>query len=61
MDYYADYLDLAQQENNDKWDVIGNYTWPNPVVYNTYEEEVAHLKNWYIQRMNWLDTALNEL
>lgn len=61
MDYYADYLNLAQQENNDKWNVIGNYTWPNPVVYNTYEEEVEHLKNWYIQRMDWLNTALNEL
>ena len=61
MDYYADYLDLAQQENDERWDVTGNYTWPNPVVYDTYEEEVEHLKNWYIERMNWLEGAINYL
>jgi len=61
MDYYANYLKYAQKENDDRWDVIGNYAWPNPVVYNTYEEEIAHLKNWYIKRMNWLDTAFKGL
>jgi len=61
MDFYANYLKLAQKENDDKWDIIGNYAWPNPVVYDTYEEEVEHLKNWYIKRMNWLDTAFMAL
>jgi len=61
IDFYANYLKLAQKENDDKWDVIGNYAWPNPVVYDTYEEEVEHLKNWYIKRMNWLDTAFMSL
>ena len=61
MDFYANYLDLAQKENDDKWDAIGNYAWPNPVFFDTYEEEVLHLKNWYIKRMNWLDTAFKSL
>jgi len=61
VDYYADYLSLAQEENNNKWGSIGIYVWPNPVVYDTYEEEVAHLKDWYETRMNWLDTAINNL
>ena len=61
MDFYADYLSLAQEENNDKWNTIGVYVWPNPVVFDTYEEEVNHLKNWYTERMNWLDTAINNL
>jgi len=61
IDYYADYLSLAQEENNDKWNTIGVYVWPNPVVYNTYEEEVSHLKNWYTTRMDWLDIAINNL
>ena len=61
MDFYADYLSLAQEENNNKWNTIGTYVWPNPVVYNTYEEEVNHLKNWYTTRMDWLDTAINNL
>ena len=61
MDFYANYLSLAQEENNDRWNTIGTYVWPNPVVYNSYEEEVNHLKNWYTERMNWLDTAINNL
>ena len=61
MDYYADYLSLAQAENNDKWNTIGVYVWPNPVIYNTYAGEVLHLKAWYIERMAWLDTAINGL
>ena len=61
MDFYANYLKLAQKENDDKWDIIGNYAWPNPIVYDSYEEEVEHLKDWYIKRMNWLDTAFKSL
>lgn len=61
MDYYSNYLFEAQEENDNKWNTIGTYVWPNPVVFNTYDEEVEHLKNWYIERMNWLDGAVNAL
>ncbi len=61
MDQQADALKWAQQENDEKWGTIGTYVWPNPVVLDSYDEEVAHLKNWYTRRMNWLDTALKNL
>ena len=61
MDFYANYLSLAQKENDDRWDIIGNYAWPNPVVFDTYEEEVTHLKSWYTKRMNWLEIEFNKL
>jgi CotH kinase protein len=61
MDFYASQLNLAQKENDNRWNIIGNYAWPNPIVYNTYEEEVEHLKEWYTKRMNWLDTAYKAL
>jgi beta-glucanase (GH16 family)/spore coat protein CotH len=61
IDTYAAQLKWAQQENNDKWQTIGSYVWPNPVVYDTYQEEVEHLKDWYVRRMNWLDVALDGL
>lgn len=61
MDYYAHQLRWAQYENDEEWDVLGNYIWPNPVVFNTYQEEVDHLKTWYTQRMDWLNDAFNEL
>jgi len=61
MDFYANYLKYAQEENDIKWNVFGNYVWPNPVFYNSHQEEVYHLKNWYTTRMNWLSIAFNSL
>ncbi len=53
IDFYANYLGEAQNKNNGKWQTIGKYVWPNPVVFNSYQEEVIHLKNWYSTRMDW--------
>lgn len=61
IDNYAKQLHWAQEKNNEKWHLFGNYVWPNPVYFNSHKEEVDHLKNWYTKRMNWLDTALNKL
>ena len=61
IDAYAEQLQWAQQENNDKWQTIGQYVWPNPVVFDTYQEEVDHMKEWYVNRMNWLESALDSL
>lgn len=57
LDDEAAYLRWAQVENNNRWDVFGNYVWPNPVVYGSHYEEVEHLKEWFITRMNWLNDA----
>jgi hypothetical protein len=61
IDEHANNLKWAQQENDNKWQTIGIYVWPNSVVLNSYDEEVEHLKNWYVERMNWLDGAFAEL
>lgn len=61
IDAYAIKLNLAQQENDSKWGTLGEYVWPNPVVFDTYNEEVTYLKTWYSQRMTWLDSALKNL
>ncbi|MGB5322524.1 CotH kinase family protein, partial [Lutimonas sp.] len=61
MDYYADLLEYSQYENDQKWDLFGRYVWPNPVVYDTHQAEVDHLKTWFKERMNWLDAAYKEL
>jgi spore coat protein CotH len=61
IDAYAIKLNLAQQENDDKWETLGKFVWPNPVIFDTYNEEVTHLKTWYSQRMTWLDGALKNL
>lgn len=61
VDEYAEKLRFAQAENDAKWQTIGVYVWPNPVVLDTYDEEVARLKFWFNTRMDWLDNALNQL
>jgi hypothetical protein len=61
IDQHAEKLIWAQQENDDKWQTIGTYVWPNPIVFNSYGEEVVHLKSWYVKRMNWLESALSSL
>ncbi|PLW95702.1 MAG: hypothetical protein C0593_13505 [Marinilabiliales bacterium] len=57
IDDQADYLRWAQQENDNRWDLFGNYVWPNPVVYNTHIQEVNYLKYWFNERMKWLENA----
>lgn len=61
IDSKAEHLHYAQQENDLKWDIYGNYIWPNPVVLDTYEEDLAYLKTWFIERMKWLDEAYAKL
>lgn len=61
MEAHAEKLKWAQQENDSKWRTIGVYVWPNPVVFSTYDAEVKHLKSWYVDRMNWLENAYNNM
>jgi hypothetical protein len=61
IDAYAEKLKWSQQENDEKWHTLGVYVWPNPVVFDTYAEEVEHLKTWYTARMDWLGNAINNL
>jgi hypothetical protein len=42
--------------NNLIWKTFGVYVWPNPVWYNTYEEEIEYLKQWVSVRLEWLKT-----
>ena len=58
---WAEELELSQAENNRIWQTMGRYVWPNPVVYDTYEEEVAHLEDWLDTRMDWMKEALERL
>lgn len=55
IDNNAAYLDQSQSLNYDQWQTLGVYVWPNPVWFDTYEEEVEQLKFWLSQRMSWLE------
>ena len=63
IDSKAEMLNLAQQENFEKWQILGVQVWPNRLdrVFDTYEEEVSSLKQWYESRISWLDQAIGSL
>ena len=48
----------AQERNFDRWPVLGEYVWPNNYIGNTYEEEVDFLKDWLIERLDWMDANM---
>lgn len=55
VDSLAQLVSEAQVRNFDKWPILGEYIWPNYYVGQTYEDEVAFLKNWIHDRLNFLD------
>ena len=58
IDSVASVLDEAQQRNYERWNILGQPIWPNYFIGITYISEIEHLKNWVINRMEWLDTNL---
>jgi len=54
-DSLTNLLQEAQVRNFQKFDVIGQYTWPNFNISNTYDGEVLWTRNWILNRLLWLD------
>ena len=55
IDNQAITLNEAQSRNFERWQILGNYLWPNAFVGDTYEEEITYLKNWTTERLIWMD------
>ena len=48
----------ATSRNFERWDILGQYVWPNDFVGDTYEEEVDFLKTWLTTRLTWMDNNM---
>ncbi len=66
-DMILDYIDslvasLEQpvRKNFNRWPVLGQYVWPNELVFDTYEEEIGYLKQWLTDRLQWMDDHIPE-
>jgi len=57
VDSFATILNQAQERNFERWDILGEYVWPNYFIGDTYTEEVDYMKNWIEHRVVWLDDA----
>jgi CotH kinase protein/Secretion system C-terminal sorting domain len=61
IDSVAAVLDESEQRNFVRWPVLGKYVWPNYYVGDTYEQEISWLKNWIVQRLNWMDNYIPDV
>ena len=48
----------AVDRNFERWPTLGQYVWPNYYIGQTYEDEIEYLRNWIIDRMEWMDNEL---
>ena len=51
-------LDESQQRNFQRWQILGKYIWPNAFIGQNYQEEVDYLKQWILDRIQWMDRTL---
>jgi hypothetical protein len=54
-------LSNAQERNFYRYPVLGSYLWPNYFIGDTYEEEISFLKDWISQRVQWMDTEIEQI
>lgn len=55
IDAQADMLRADIDENFERWPTLRHYTNHNVVVTGSWEGELAYLKDWLRQRIDWLD------
>lgn len=54
IDNYEKELKVSQNMNFIRWDILGQWVWPNVVVTGSYEKEVQYLKTWMTNRVEWM-------
>ncbi|RPH94371.1 MAG: T9SS C-terminal target domain-containing protein, partial [Calditrichaeota bacterium] len=61
VDSVAAYLDEAQQRNFTRWPILGVFLWRETEGYekrNTFQKEVAYMKQYLDVHMEWMDSEL---
>lgn len=59
IDSTVAYINAAQQRNFVTWPILGQATWPQPQpIPQNYAQEIARLKTWLTNRMDWLDAQI---
>jgi hypothetical protein len=55
LDAFARHIERARARDNQRWNTVGKYTWPNNYIAPTWPDEVRYLKYWIRRRLAWLD------
>ena len=59
VDSIGNLLSEAQVRNFQRFQVLGQYVWPNYFVGNTYQQEIDFMKSWISGRIDWMDQQIN--
>lgn len=51
----------APSRNFQIWNILGIYVWPNVKVTGSYQKEVQYLKEFYNERLEWMNENINKL
>tara|TARA_X000001036_G_scaffold95436_1_gene88099 strand:- start:1967 stop:3373 length:1407 start_codon:yes stop_codon:yes gene_type:complete len=69
-DTIFDYLDETVEKlkasgsidkNFKRWNILGDWIWPNAYVGLSYDDEIEYLKSWLFQRLAWIDLNIEAL
>jgi hypothetical protein len=51
-------LQEGAQRNFQRWQVMGQYVWPNWFIAQSYNEEIDWMQQWIEKRLIWMDSQL---
>ncbi len=51
-------LGPAIDQNYEKWPILNEYVWPNPVITGSFEGEIDFMKNYISERLEWMDANM---
>jgi len=55
IDNFQLQMDDAVERNFNRWPVLGTWIWPNVEVAGSYQGEIEYLKDWIMDRLDWMD------
>ena len=53
--------DDAINRNFEKFNILGQHIWPNYFVGESHEEEINYIKDWFFQRVDFMDNTIEDL
>lgn len=61
IDSAASALEEPAARNLERWPGMSEWVWPNNFVGDDYQAEIDYLKNWTMDRLDWLDNNIARL
>ncbi len=58
VDSLRNLLQDSQVRNFNQWPILGEWVWPNFNVSDTYNQEIFYLRDWLLNRLEWMDEEI---